>query len=85
MNQKIVLLSLVLVLIIVVVLFVKFRESFWHGPRWFGPRWYGPRWYGRPYWNQSDDYLHCIRVNNTDPNRDEKCCQIVFGTSCQNL
>ena len=79
-----------LIVIVVVITILICRngnndnESFWHGPRWGWGRWGGwgrPRW----NWNESDGYLNCIRNHSSDPNRDEKCCQIVFGTSCDNI
>ncbi len=69
-------------------------EGFWHGwrgggwePRWGASRW-GPRWgFGRWNWNdrESNAYLNCIRNHADNPNKDELCCQTVFGTSCVNI
>ena len=72
------------ILLIILTLLVFFlvrnysKENFWHGWR---RRWF----YNRPYVEYSDAYLNCIRNHSNIPNKDEKCCHIVFGTSCNNI
>lgn len=93
MNTKIAMMFVwvfIVVLLSVALSQVKSKEGFWHPWGRWGWRGWGwrPRWSGWnvPYgWRGSDAYLNCIRNHSDNPNKDEICCQKVFGTSCADI